>query len=124
MQDETTTTTIIDMEEIKKLASEIDGDKIVFEAAILNENMTLFAMFVNGLMGFMMGKGSKKKLNTVIRGGEREIGALKSALFNNRVLLRKIEMGTASSSEIQRLLSKANMSKRDFERATGISLPF
>ncbi len=116
-----------DLEKIKEQSKHVlDGEGRIIESKLLSEDLTYFAMFLNGIMGFMMGKKSKKsgKFNFMIRGKQAEVDALKSALLNNRVLMKKIERGTISKGEADRLLRQANVSKQRFKELTGISLPF
>lgn len=111
------------LKEQAKLATDEDGHLI--ESRLVTEDLTYLAMFLNGIAGFMMGKKTKKdKYNFLIRGPKREVDALQSALFNNKVLMKKIERGNISKNEMDRLLRQANMSKRRFEELTGITLPF
>lgn len=115
-----------DLDKLKEQAKMITEDGRIIEARLLNEDLTYFSMFVNGLMGFMMGKKSPKsgKYNFFIKGEQEEVEALKSALLNNKILMKKIENGTISKSEMDRLLHQADISKKRFTQLTGITLPF
>lgn len=113
-----------DLEEIKRQTLELEKTDFLSESALINEDFTLFSMFMNGLVGFMMDKDPSKKMNFVIRGNPLEVDALRKALINNKLLLCKISQGQASPRELDTLRQQANKSKTEFEQLTGIRLPF
>ncbi len=122
-----TVTEEYDLELIKEQMEKLEDANFLGEGVvdILSEDFRLFSMFMNGLVGFMMGRTVKnKKLNMVIRGKKREVAALRSALMSNKLLLKKIESGRATPRELDALRRQANLSKIEFEQLTGIRLPF
>lgn len=113
-----------DLEEIKRQSTALEETDLLSESALINEDFTLFSMFLNGLVGFMMDKDPSKKMNFIIRGNQLEVDALKRALICNKLLLCKISQGQANPRELDSLRQKANQSKKEFEQLTGIRLPF
>lgn len=121
------TITEYDLDIIKEQSQKLESTDLLEEGVegVLTEDFRLFSMFMSGLVGFMTGRVVKnKKLNMVIRGNKREISALRRALMSNKLLLRKIESGRATPRELDSLRRQANLSKAEFEKLTGIRLPF
>lgn len=117
-----------DLEIIKEQSNKLESTDLLEEGVkdVLLEDFRLFSMFMSGLVGFMTGKRAlkSKRLNMVIRGNKREVAALRKALVSNKLLLKKIESGRATPRELDALRRQANLSKAEFEKLTGIRLPF
>jgi len=96
----------------------ISEKKKIIDLRVLNEG--LFANFLTGVVGFLLGKRS---MNTVIKGKTEDIEtltkylkAMKRSGKEKDALINKLVTMQASSSSIENL-------KRDFFNSTSIKLP-